>query len=110
MNVSDTEVDVNILKANHEEADTIVVLHCIYTEAEHIVVSAHDTDIAVLLLAHFDKIECKTLWLKSGTYKKPKYIPIHKIRTTLALEQSFLDTIPAFHAITGCDTVSFLSG
>ena len=37
MNVSNPEVDVNILKANHEEADTTVVLHYIYTEAEHIV-------------------------------------------------------------------------
>ena len=82
-----------------------MVLRCIYTVAEHNVVSVCDTDIAVLLLTHFDKMECKTLWLKSETSKKPKYIPIHKIRTTLALEQSFLDTVPAFHAITGCDTV-----
>ena len=65
VNVSDPEIDVNILKSNHEEADTIVVLHCIYTEAEHIVVSACDTDIAVLL-AHLDKMECETLWLKLG--------------------------------------------
>jgi len=84
-------------------------LHRIHTEAEHIVVSAHDSDITVLLLAHFDKMECETLWLKSGTSKKQKYIPIHEIRRTLALEQSVLDTIPALHAITGCDTVSFLS-
>jgi len=100
VNVSDPEVDVNILKSNHEEADTIVVLHSIHTEAEHIVVSARDTDIAVFL-AHFNKMECKTLWLKPGTSKKPKYIPIHEIRRTLTLEQSVLDTIPAFHAITG---------
>jgi len=56
VNVGDPEVDVNILNSNHEEADTRVVLHCIHTEAEHIVISAHDTDIAVLLLAHFDKM------------------------------------------------------
>ena len=110
VNVNDPEVDVNNLKSNHEEADTRVVLHCIHSEAEHIVVSARDTDRAVLLLAHFDKMECETLWLKAGTSKKPKYIPIHEIRNTLALEQSVLDSIPAFHAITGCDTVSFLSG
>jgi len=85
VNVSDPEIDVNIFKSNHEEADTIVVLHCIHTEAEHIVVSACDRDIAVLL-AHFDKMKCETLWLKLGTYKKPKYTPIHEIRRTLALE------------------------
>lgn len=108
--VSDSEVDVSILKSNHEEADTRVILHCIHSVAEHIVVSARDTDIAILLLAHFNKMQCETLWLKAGTSKKPKYIPIHEIRKTLALEQSVLDTIPAFHAITGCDTVSFLLG
>jgi len=57
VNVNDQEVDINILKANHEEADIIVVLHCIYTGAEYIVVSARDTDRAVLLLSLFDKME-----------------------------------------------------
>jgi len=71
-----------------------------------IVGSARDTDITVFLLTHFDNMECETLCLKSGTSKKPKYIPIHEIRRTLALEQSVLDTIPSFHAI----TVFFLSG
>ena len=59
-----------------------------------IVGSARDTDITVFLLTHFDNMECETLCLKSGTSKKPKYIPIHEIRRTLALEQSVLDTMP----------------
>lgn len=42
--------------------------------------------------------------------KKPKYVPIHTIRDQLNLSDQVYDTMPAFHAITGCDTVSYLSG
>ena len=105
---SNSEIDVSMLRSDHEEADTRVILHCIHSAADHIVVLARDTDIAILLLAHFIKIPCETLWLKAGTSSKPKYIPIHEIWETF--EQSVLDTILAFHAITGCDTVSYLKG
>ena len=41
-------VDIKMLRANHEEADTRVVLHCIHAETEDVVVAARDTDILLL--------------------------------------------------------------
>ena len=89
----------------HEEADTRVVLHSISNSADSLVVYARDTDILVLLLAHFEKMPCKNLWLKAGTYKKPKYFPIHELHQDLPKSQT--ESILAFHPITGCDSVSF---
>ena len=69
---SNPSLDTSALEAYHEEADTRVFLHCINNSADSVVVDARDTDILVLLLAHFEKMPCKNLWLKAGTYKKPK--------------------------------------
>ena len=105
---SNPSVDTSALEAYHEEADTRVVLHCINNSADSAVVYARDTDILVLLLAHFGKMPCKNLWLKAATYKKPKYFPIHELHQDLPKSQ--IDLILAFHAITGCDSVSFIAG
>ena len=75
-----------------------------------IVVLARDTDIFVLLLAHFGKMSCSQLWLKAGTIKKPKFVPAHEIRMELGLADQVYETLPAFHSITGCDTVSYIAG
>ena len=75
---------------------------------ESMVVSVRDTDVLVLLLAHYDKMGCTTLLMKAGTSKHPKYIPVHDIRRQVTIDQ--VSSILAFHAITGCDSVSQLSG
>lgn len=46
-------------------------------------------------------------WLKTG---KKKYIPVHENWQTLDFEQQVLDSLLAFHAITGCVAVSYLLG
>ncbi len=55
---SDTTVDVDTLKCNHEEADTRIVLHVIHNNeyAQNVVVLARDTDVLLLLLAHRNRI------------------------------------------------------
>ena len=53
---SDPRVDTELLEARHEEADTRIVLHCVNSHAASIVVSARDTDVLVLLLAHFHRM------------------------------------------------------
>lgn len=63
-----------------------------------------DTDVLLLLLAHHDRIGCIHLYMKAGTSKDPKYFPVHDIRKLLSDDQ--VDTLLAFHAITGCDSVS----
>ena len=83
---------LEMLKADHEEADNRIVLHAL--EAceegyERIIVFCRDTDVLV--------------WMSAGTSKAPKFIKIVlpvKMRTNL----------PAFHAVTGCDAVSQFSG
>ena len=41
-------------------------------------------------------------------YKKSKYFPIHELHQDLPKSQ--IESILAFHAITGCDSVSFIAG
>lgn len=55
-------------------------------------------------------MQCETLWVKAGTSKKPKYIPIHEVHKSLAFEQQTLEELLAYHAITGCHTVSYFMG
>ena len=98
------------LEAKHEEVDTRVILRCIECRSSTIVVAARDTDILVLLLAHFHKMSCAYLWLKAGTAKKRKYIPVHSVIEKLQLGDRILETLPAFHALTGSDTTSFIAG
>ena len=99
-----------MLRANHKEADTRVVLHCIHAETEDVVVAARDTYILPLLLAFFSSMKCKQLWMKAGTSKQKKYFPVQEIRQKLSFPQSVYSALLAFHAITGCDTVSYFSG
>ena len=60
-----------------------MILHCLLSDVEFLVVSCQDTDVFLLLVSHFDKMSCKQLWMKAGTSKKPKYLPIHMIRENL---------------------------
>jgi hypothetical protein len=102
---------VTHLRATHEEADTRLILHAIdcsrQSNANNIVVSASDTDVLLLLLAHLSEIN-SNVWMMAGTSKKPKWIPVNEVHTKLpeGSEQCLLQ----FHALTGCDTTSYLSG
>ena len=77
---SDPELDISFLRADHEEPDTRLILYCVHARMETMVVSARDTDVLLLLLAHYDKIGCTRLYMKAGTSKEPKYFPVHAIR------------------------------
>lgn len=48
--------------------------------------------------------------MKAGTMKKPKYVPVHEMGRELGFSDNVLKILPAFHSVTGCDTVSFFSG
>ena len=102
------ELDISDLHASHKETDTRIVLHAIHcankSGAVNILLSARDTDVLILLLAHFHEIKVDT-WMSAGTANDPKYIPVHEAYKAL-LEESYRALVP-FHAITGCDTTSF---
>ena len=105
------ELDIADLRALHEEADTRIVLHASHcankSGAVNIIVSARETDVLILLLAHFHEIKIDS-WMSAGTAKKPKYIQVHDVYKCLP-EGSSRAILP-FHALTGCDTTSFFYG
>ena len=70
---------LSCLISNHEEADTRLALHAMNVTNDAVVVSARDTDVLVILVSHFHRMHCKELWMKAGTSKKQKYIPIHNV-------------------------------
>ena len=72
---------------------------------ERFVVVFRDTDVLVLLL-HLKHQLSREIWFMSGTKKDHKYVPIHEIKLEVALRS----VLPAFHAVTGCDTVSQFAG
>ena len=100
--------DVSSLSSTHEEADTRIILHA--AEAfqqgfERTVVVCRDTDV-LLLLIHFAHELGEEVWFKAGTAKDRRFIQVHKVQLPLNVREN----LPAFHAISGCDTVSQFYG
>ena len=59
-----------------------------------------------MLLLHFAPKLSEEIWMKTGTARQHRFIAIHEIK----LDKTLQSNIPAYHAITGCDTVSQLTG
>jgi len=70
-----------------------------------IVTWALETDVLVLLLGHFSNMNCPSVWMKAGTSKKQRFIPVHE-----RLTKPIVDVLIPFHALTGSDTTSFFAG
>ncbi len=100
--------DLTMLRATHEEADTRLILHVVHSQLDTVVVAARDTDVLLLLVAHFPRSQCKRLVMMSGTSKKRRYISIGQVFSNLSPQAAA--TLLPFHALTGCDTTSYLSG
>ena len=66
-----------------------------------------DKDVLLLLLAHHAKLSSK-MWISSGTSKKPKLIPLEVFWANLPRNSS--SSLLPIHAITGCDSTSFICG
>ena len=67
---SDPSLDAAVLRSNPKEADTRFVLREV-GHVNNVVVSARDTGVLLLLLAHRAKLSSK-VWMWAGTSKKPK--------------------------------------
>ena len=98
------------LRSDHEEADTRLLLHAKHAANTHprIVIQSPDTDVAVLSVAHFEELFCQELWFKTGVKDRQRYIPIHDIH--LSFGRLLSKCLLSFHALTGCDSTSALSG
>ncbi|KAK7075340.1 hypothetical protein SK128_002537, partial [Halocaridina rubra] len=77
-----------------------MILYCTESQACSIVIAARNTDVLVLLLAHFHKMPREKVLLTAGTTANRKYIPIHTIVKRLAFDNNKMESITAFHAIT----------
>jgi len=67
---SERAIDLSALRVTHEEADTRLIVHCVNSSLDSIVVSARDTDVLLLLIAHVPHIPCPNLYMMSGTATK----------------------------------------
>ena len=107
-----SRVNLNLtgLSITPEEADTRMILHCLYTQSSNIVVWSRDTDVLFLLIAHTPAMQNKQVWMKAGTSSAPKFIQINAIVTSWNMSEEVTSSLLAFHAITASDTRSYLSG
>ena len=101
------------LKSDQEEADSKMLVYCKYLLCHpltRIILSSPDTDVLVICCYH--QTCCLTMlqefWFKTGVANRRRYIPVHEISSNLG--SSFTKMLPAFHTITGCDSVSSLNG
>ena len=99
--------DLGPLKSTHEEADTRFVLHAVHSQFHTVVVFSRDIDVLLLLVSHFQIMQCQHLWMKSGTSKKRLYISIDAIFNKLPSGSA--SSLLAFHALTGCNTTSYIA-
>ena len=75
-----------------------------------VIVRTTDSDVVVLAVSAFIALshQIAELWVAFGTQRRFRYIPIHFIAEQL--EPSKAAALPAFQALTGCDTTSSFFG
>ena len=99
--------DLGPLKSTHEESDTRLALYAVHSQFHTVVVSSGDTDVLLLLVSHFQRMQYQHLWMTSGTSKKRRYIPIDAVFNELPSGSA--SSLLAFHALTGCDTTAYIA-
>ena len=94
----------------HEEADTRIFAHMAkFPEGCRVVVQATDTDILMLCLYHYPRLEnIEQLWVE----KLDTFLPIHDLVKELArtLDKDSLEiteTLLVAYVLSGCDSVSY---
>ena len=70
-----------------------------------IIIRTADTDVVVLAISVVEEIKAEELWVAFGTGKHFRYTAAHAIASSLGADKS--RPLPAFRAVTECDTVSF---
>ena len=100
------------LQTTHEQADIIVVQQAINVSQAggtgvQFTVRTDDTDIFVLLLHYYDKLDCSsTIYMEYPKIYRTKL----DIQSTARKHKSLLPDILAIHALSGCDSVAALHG
>ena len=91
-----------LTSCNHEEADTRIFIHVKHASArglKKVLIRTIDTDVMVLAIAYARKLELQELWIAVGVGNHFRYLPNHKITTSLTQQQC--EALPFFHAVNG---------
>ena len=101
--------DVSDLSSNHEEADTMVVLHAVYAASKgHVVhILSPDTDVFVLAIRRQIQLGEKSSII-AGTGDKRRLVSLKSVRD--AMGDRISEALPGFHAFTGSDTTGKFAG
>ena len=109
---SSNRTDLGVLApCNHEETDTRLMVHandaspCGY---RRIKIRSNNTDVVVLAVSIVNTLAIDEMWITHGSGKNVHNIPVHAVAASLGPAKSA--AMPLFHALTGCDTVSYFRG
>ena len=107
---STTTTVIEELAADHEEADTRLILHANHCGTTHdsVVIWSPDTDVAIIAVSHFDAMLVKNLYFATGTGKNQRLLNLTNISTTLGTKLA--SNLIALHAFSGCDSTSSFYG
>ena len=101
----------NLIPCSQEEADTRLLLHAldaVQKVSRKLLVRTVDTDVVVLAISKFHQISPDELWMAFDTKSNFCDLPIHDIIS--GMDRKICTTLPVFHALTRCDTVSAFGG
>ena len=96
-----------LVSCSHEEDDTRLFLHvadAVKKGYRKLLVRTVNTDVVVVAIATLNRTKPEELWVAFGTGGHFRFIPIHEVAAAVGPRKSA--TLPLFHALTGCDTVS----
>ena len=100
-----------LVPCSHEEADTRLFLHvadAVKKGYRKLLVRTVDTDVVVVAIATLNRTKPDDLSVAFGTCGHFRFIPTHEVAAAVGPRKS--TTLPLFHALTGCDTVSSFAG
>ena len=100
-----------LVPCSHEEDDTRLFGHvadAVKKGYRKLLVRTVDTDVVVVAIATLNRTKPDELWVAFGTGGYFRFIPFHKVAAAVGPRKS--STLPLFHALTGCDTVSSFAG
>lgn len=104
--VASTHCDLECLKSTQEEADTKIILHAINAKergAARLFLFTPDTDVLVLAVRRWPKLPAESFFIPSSRTA----ISVAEIFSSLGTVKA--SALPAFHALSGCDTTGSLA-
>lgn len=109
---SSNRTEMNSLSpCSHEEADTRLMVHALDASLKghrRVKIRTNDTNVVVLAISVANTLPADEMWITFGLGKHVYNLAAHSIATSLGQDKA--SVLPMFHALTGCDTVSFFGG